>query len=79
MEFPMTVYERFASHVISEQTIPATAQPVVATGKPKLPFRVRFHDALLETQRQRAQREIDRKLGPGALQHAIRTTFPEDN
>jgi hypothetical protein len=79
MEFPMTVYERFASHVISEQTIPATAQPVAAATKPARSFWVRFYDALLETQRQRAQREIDRKLGPGALQHAIRTTFPEDN
>jgi hypothetical protein len=72
------VYERFAPHVLPEQTAPAVAKPV-ATAKPARSFWIRFYDALLETQRQRAQREIDRKLGPGALQRAIRTTFPEDN
>jgi hypothetical protein len=75
----MTVYERFAPHVLSEQAAPASARPVATAAKPARSFWVRLYDALLETQRQRAQREIDRKLGPGALQHAMRTTFPEDN
>jgi hypothetical protein len=79
MEFPMTVYERFAPHVLPEQAKLVAAKPVAAATKPARSFWVRFYDALLETQRQRAQREIDRKLGPGALQHAMRTTFPEDN
>jgi hypothetical protein len=79
MECPMTVYERFAPHVLPEQAATTVAKPVAAAAKPARSFWVRFYDALLETQRQRAQREIDRKLGPGALQHAIRTTFPKDN
>lgn len=75
----MTVYERFAPHVLPEQAVPAAAKRVATAAKPARSFWIRLYDALLETQRQRAQREIDRKLGPGALQRAMRTTLPEDN
>ena len=36
----------------------------------------RLYIAILVSQMRRAQREIDRKLGPGALQRALRTEFP---
>jgi hypothetical protein len=36
----------------------------------------RIYIAILVSQMRRAQREIDRKLGPGALQRALRTELP---
>ena len=59
-----------ASHILDDDA-PASA---AAPGRIS-PLR-RLFDAVLESQMRRAQREIDRKLGPGALQRALRTELP---
>jgi hypothetical protein len=61
-----------ASHIADDED--AAAAP--ALRRPSF-FR-RLHDAILESQMRRAQREIDRILGPGALKHASRTELPPD-
>jgi hypothetical protein len=63
-----------ASHIDDEDIAAAPAAP--ALRRPSF-FR-RLHDAILESQMRRAQREIDRILGPGALKHASRTELPPD-
>jgi hypothetical protein len=47
------------------------------TRAPRRSFWATFYDALIESQATRAQREIDRKLGSGTYQRAVRMTLPE--
>jgi len=61
-----------ASHVLDDDDASAPARPL----KPSLMRR--FYDAVIETQRRRAQREIDRMLGSGAFARALRTRQPPD-
>jgi hypothetical protein len=60
-----------SSHILDDEDAPAAAHA---------PARVsllrRIYIAILVSQMRRAQREIDRKLGPGALQRALRTELP---
>ena len=60
-----------SSHILDddEDDAPAAAPARIS------PLR-RLYDAVLESQMRRAQREIDRKLGPGALQRAMRAELP---
>jgi hypothetical protein len=64
----MASHARPASHILAEDDTPAAAA---------VPARVsllhRLFDAIFESQMRRAQCEIDRKLGPGALQRAFRS------
>ena len=60
-----------SSHIIDdEDDAPATHAPA------RVPLLRRIYIAILVSQMRRAQREIDRKLGPGALQRAFRTELP---
>src|SRR5215203_5254734 len=60
-----------SSHIIDDEHTRVTS---------RAPARVsllrRLYIAILVSQMRRAQREIDRKLGPGALQRALRTGIP---
>lgn len=60
-----------ASHILAAEEAPAAAR---ASARPSLLRRL--YIAILVSQMRRAQREIDRKLGPDALQRALRTEFP---
>ena len=60
-----------SSHILDEDDAPATAH---APARVSLLRRV--YAAILESQMRRAQREIDRRLGSGALQRAFRTELP---
>ena len=60
-----------SSHILDdEHDTPAAAH---APARVSL---LRLYIAILVSQMRRAQREIDRKLGPGALQRALRTEIP---
>ena len=61
-----------ASHIVNDENAPAAI--AYAPARPSLLRRL--YIAILVSQMRRAQREIDRKLGPGALQRALRTEFP---
>jgi hypothetical protein len=63
-----------ASHIIIDDDDDAPAR-TQAPGRSMLRA---FYDALLEAQRRRAQREIDRVLGPGALAHAFAIELPPE-
>ena len=59
-----------SSHILDDED----AAPVTAPARVSLLRRI--YIAILVSQMRRAQREIDRKLGPGALQRALRTELP---
>ena len=56
-----------------EDDAPAAA---IAHAPARVSLLRRIYIAILVSQMRRAQREIDRKLGPGALQRALRTELP---
>ena len=58
-----------SSHILDDDDHAAAAQA-------RVPLLRRIYIAILVSQMRRAQREIDRKLGPGALQRALRTELP---
>jgi len=60
-----------SSHILDDEHTRATSH---APARPSLLRRL--YIAILVSQMRRAQREIDRKLGPGALQRALRTEIP---
>ena len=62
-----------ASHILDDED----AHDAAAAHAPARPSLLRrLYIAILVSQMRRAQREIDRKLGPGALQRALRTGIP---
>ena len=63
-----------SSHIIGDDDAPAAAAAHATALKPSLLRRL--YDAILESQMRRAQREIGRKLGPGALDRAFRAELP---
>ena len=60
-----------SSHILDDEHTRATSH---APARPSLLRRL--YIAILVSQMRRAQREIDRKLGPSALQRALRTEIP---
>ena len=62
-----------ASHILDDDD--ASAAPR-ASSRPS--FIRRVYVAILISQMRRAQREIDRKLGPGSLQRAMRNELPRE-
>jgi hypothetical protein len=60
------------SHIVDDED---TSVRTPARGRTMLRA---LYDTLLETQRRRAQREIDRVLGPGALARAFATELPRE-
>ena len=62
-----------ASGIIGDDDAPAAAAPA-RSGKPPLMRRV--FDALVEAQSLRARREVDRVLGRGAYDRAMRGEWP---
>ena len=62
-----------SSHILDEDDAPAAA---VAHAPARVSLLRRLYIAILVAQMRRAQREIDRRLGPGALQRALRTEIP---
>jgi hypothetical protein len=66
-----------ASHIADhEDAEPAFAPSSAVSARPT--FLRRFFDALQQSQMRRAQREIDRVLGPGALERAFRAELPPE-
>ena len=61
-----------SSHILDDEDAPAA--PLHAPAQVSLLRRL--YIAILVSQMRRAQREIDRMLGPGALQRALRTEIP---
>jgi hypothetical protein len=61
-----------ASGIIGDDDAPAAAP--ARSGKP--PLMRRFLDALIDAQSQRARREVDRVLGRGAYDRAMRGEWP---
>lgn len=63
-----------SSHILDDEDhAPATA---AAHAPARVSLLRRLYIAILVSQMRRAEREIDRKLGPGALQRALRTEIP---
>lgn len=62
-----------SSHILDDEDAPAAA---AAHAPARVSLLRRLYIAILVSQMRRAQREIDRKLGPGALQRALRTELP---
>jgi hypothetical protein len=60
-----------ASHIIDEEYTPAANASALRPS----PMR-RFYDAMIEMQMRRAQREIDRVLGPDGFKHALSVKLP---
>ena len=60
-----------SSHILDDEDAPAAAH-----ASARVSLLRRLYIAILVSQMRRAQREIDRKLGPGALQRALRTGIP---
>jgi hypothetical protein len=60
-----------SSHIIDDE-----ADAAAAHAPARVSLLRRLYIAILVSQSRRAQIEIDRKLGPGALQRAFRTEFP---
>jgi hypothetical protein len=60
-----------SSHIIDDDDAPAAAH---APSRPS--FLRRLYVAILIAQTRRAHREIDRVLGPGTLQRAMRAQLP---
>lgn len=69
-----------ATHALPAPNILDDEDAAPATAAAHAPARVsllrRLYIAILVSQMRRAEREIDRKLGPGALQRALRTEIP---
>jgi hypothetical protein len=63
-----------ASHIIDDDL---TAAPPRTARRP-LAFLGRLYNAMLEAQMRRAQREVDLRLGPGALAQAFRGELPKE-
>jgi hypothetical protein len=63
----MASHARPTSHILDEDDTPGAAAPA------RVSLLHRLFDAIFESQMRRAQCEIDRKLGPGALQRAFRS------
>jgi hypothetical protein len=61
-----------SSHILDDDD----DAPAAAHAPARLSLLRRLYVAILVSQSRRAQREIDRKLGPGALQRALRTELP---
>jgi hypothetical protein len=62
-----------SSHILDDENAPAAPAP---SQKPSLMRRL--FDAFTETQMRRAQREVDRILGPRAFQRALRAPLPPE-
>ena len=70
----MATHALSASHILDDDDAPAATAR--ASSRPSLARR--FYNALIETQRRRAHREIARVLGPGAFAAALRTELPPE-
>jgi hypothetical protein len=64
-----------ASHILDDEDAPAAAAIEPPPGPSLLR---RLFDAFTEAQMRRAQREVDRILGPGALHRALRAELPPE-
>jgi hypothetical protein len=67
----MATHALSSSHILDDDEATAAAHASARIS----PLR-RLYIAVLESQMRRAQREVDRVLGPGAMQHAMRTKLP---
>jgi hypothetical protein len=63
-----------SSHILDDDEDAPAAAAVHAPAR--LSLLRRLYVAILVSQSRRAQREIDRKLGPGALHRALRMELP---
>jgi hypothetical protein len=68
----MATHALTSSHILDDEDAPAAAAP--APSQPSLMRRL--FDAFTEAQMRRAQREVDRILGPGSLHRAQRAALP---
>jgi hypothetical protein len=65
-----------ATHALPSSHILGDDDAAVAPAPSRPAFMRRLYIAILVSQMRRAQRGIDRKLGPGALRRAIRAELP---
>ena len=65
-----------STHALPSSHILGDDDAAVAPAPSRPTFMRRLYIAILVSQMRRAQREIDRKLGPGALQRAMRAELP---
>jgi hypothetical protein len=66
-----------ATHALPSSHIVDDDEDIASTHAPaRSSLLRRLYIAILVSQMRRAQREIDRKLGPGALQRAMRAELP---
>jgi hypothetical protein len=76
----MATHALSSSHALSTSLIDADGAPTVRTSalslQPSLMRRV--YDAFTAAQMRRAQREVDRILGPGSLHRAFRAPLPPE-
>ena len=63
-----------ATHILPASSIIGNDDAPARSGKP--PLMRRFLDALIDAQSQRARREVDRVLGRGAYDRAMRGEWP---
>ena len=78
----MATHALASSHILDDEDAPAAAAlapslaPSLAPPQPSLMRRL--FDAFTEAQMRRAQREVDRILGPGSLHRAHRAELPPE-
>ena len=70
----MATHALTSSHILDDDDAPAAA--ALAPSQPSLMRRL--FDAFTEAQMRRAQREVDRILGPGSLHRALRAPLPPE-
>ena len=67
----MATHALTSSHILDDEDAPAAAAPAPSLMR-------RLFDAFTEAQMRRAQREVDRILGPGSLHRAQRAALPPE-
>ena len=76
----MATHALSSSALSSSHIVDADDAPAARTAVPPLPPSLlrRVYDAFTAAQMRRAQREVDRILGPGALHRAFRAELPPE-
>jgi hypothetical protein len=67
-----------SSHALSSHIVDADDAPVAPATSPQPSLMRRLFDAFTAAQMRRAQREVDRILGPGSLHRAFRAQLPPE-
>jgi hypothetical protein len=74
----MATHALTSSHILDDEDAPAAAAPAPSLAPSQPSLMRRLFDAFTEAQMRRAQREVDRILGPGWRYRAQRAALPPE-